>query len=96
MKGCRPLTDAEIALVSRSFGGIYAFRDRAWFILGLKTGFRIAELLSLRLGEVWQYGRVMDQLTVRRSHMKQQREGRTVSLHPDAQAALAPWVRQLR
>ena len=78
MKGCRPLTDPEIALVSRSFGGTHALRDRSWFILGLKTGFRIAELLSLRVGDVWQYGRVVDQLIVRRAHMKQQREGRTV------------------
>jgi integrase len=96
MKGCRPLTDAEVALLSRSFGGTYALRDRAWFILGLKTGFRIAELLSLRLGDVWQYGRVVEQLTVRRAHMKQQREGRTVPVHPVAQAALAAWVGQLR
>jgi integrase len=96
MKGCRPLTDVEVALLSQSFGGTYALRDRAWFILGLKTGFRIAELLSLRLGDVWQYGRVVDQLTVRRAHMKQQREGRTVPVHPEAQAALATWVGQLR
>jgi integrase len=96
MKGCRPLSDGEIAVLSQSFGGTYALRDRAWFILGLKTGFRIAELLSLRLGDVWQYGRVVDQLTVRRAHMKQQREGRTVPVHPEAQAALAAWVRQLR
>jgi integrase len=96
MKGCRPLTDPEVALVSRSFGGTYAARDRALFIVGIKTGFRIAELLSLRVGDVWQYGRVVDQLTVRRAHMKQQREGRTVPLHPDAKAALAAWVLRLR
>jgi integrase len=96
MKGCRPLTDPEIALLTHSFGGTYALRDRAWFVVGLKTGFRIAELLSLRVGDVWQHGRVVDQVTVRRAHMKQQREGRTVPLHPDAKAALAAWVRQLR
>jgi integrase len=96
MKGCRPLTDAEVHLVSRSFGGTYAARDRALFILGIKSGFRIAELLSLRVGDVWQYGRVVDQLTVRRAHMKQQREGRTVPVHPDAKAALAIWLLQLR
>jgi integrase len=92
MKGCRPLTDAEVHLVSRSFGGTYAARDRALFILGIKSGFRIAELLSVRVGDVWQHGRVVDQLTVRRAHMKQQREGRTVPLHPDAKAALATWL----
>jgi integrase len=96
MKGCRPLTDAEVHLVSRSFGGTYAARDRALFIVGIKTGFRIAELLSLRVGDVWQHGRVVDQLTVRRAHMKQQREGRTVPLHADAKAALAAWLLCLR
>ena len=96
MKGCRPLTDPEIALVSRSFGGTYAARDRALFLLGIKTGFRIAELLSIRVGDVLQHGRLVDQLTVRRAAMKQKREGRTVPLHPDAKAALATWLMTLR
>jgi integrase len=96
MKGCRPLTDQEVALISRSFGGTYAARDRALFIVGIKTGFRIAELLSLRVGDVWQHRRVVDQVTVRRAHMKQKREGRTVPLHPDAKAALAAWLLRLR
>jgi integrase len=96
MKGCRPLSDPEIALVSRSFGGTYVARDRALFLLGIKTGFRIAELLSLRVGDVLQHDRLVDQLTVRRAHMKRQREGRTVPLHPDAKAALAAWLMALR
>lgn len=96
MKGCRPLSDQEIALVSRSFGGTYGPRDRALFIVGVKTGFRIAELLSLQVGDVWHHARVVDQLTVRRAHMKQKREGRTVPLHPDARAALATWLLTLR
>jgi integrase len=96
MKGCRPLTDAEIALVSRSFGGTYATRDRALFILGIKTGFRIAELLSLQVGDVLQYERIIDQITVERRHMKggkaRKTSSRTVPLHPDAKAALAVWL----
>jgi integrase len=100
MRGCRPLTDPEVALVSRSFGGTYAARDRALFILGIKTGFRIAELLSLRVGDVWQYERIVDQITVERRHMKGGKAGktssRTVPLHPDAKAALAAWLLTLR
>ena len=88
MKGCRPLSDEEITLVRRSFGGTYAARDRALFILGLKSGFRISELLSLRVGDVLQHGRLVDQVTVRRAHMKQQTEGRTVPLHAEAKQAL--------
>jgi integrase len=95
MKGCRPLSDAEVAVVSQSFGGMYAARDRALFLLGLKTGFRIAELLSIRVGDVLQHDRLVDQLTVRRAHMKRQREGRTVPVHPDAKAALAAWLMAL-
>jgi integrase len=52
MKGCRPLTEAEVALVRQSFGGRYARRDRALFLLGVKSGFRISELLALRVGDV--------------------------------------------
>src|SRR5687767_8066268 len=52
MKGCRALTEAEVALVQRSFGGTYAARDKALFLLGVKSGFRISELLSLRVADV--------------------------------------------
>jgi integrase len=60
MKGCRPLSEAEVALVSRGFSGAHAARDKALFILGVKSGFRISELLSLTVGDVWQHGRVVN------------------------------------
>jgi hypothetical protein len=31
MKGCRPLTAEEVALIQRSVGGVYGARDRALF-----------------------------------------------------------------
>jgi integrase len=96
MKGCRPLTAEEVDLVSRSFGGVYAARDKALFLLGVKSGFRISELLSLRVGDVSQHGRLVDRVTVQRRHMKKKLEGRTVLLHPEAKAALATWLLTLR
>ena len=96
MKGCRPLTEAEIKDVVRSFGGQYASRDKALFLLGVKSGFRVSELLSLRLGDVVQAGRLVDRVTVQRRNMKKKVEGRTVLLHPDAKAALAIWTDQLK
>jgi integrase len=92
MKGCRPLTAAEVRVVLQSFGGRYARRDRALFLLGVKSGFRITELLSLRVGDVLQHGQLVDRVTVARRHMKQGREGRSVVLHPEAKAALAAWL----
>jgi integrase len=96
MKGCRPLTDTEVALVQASFGGRYATRDRALFLLGVKSGFRISELLSLRVGDVYQHGHVVDRVTVQCRHMKKKLESRTVPLHPDAKAALATWLMTLQ
>jgi integrase len=95
MKGCRPLTDEEFALASMSFGGIYAARDRALFILGVKSGFRISELLALRVGDVYQQGRVVDRVTVPRRYMKRKIEERTVLLHPEVKAALVTWLQVL-
>jgi integrase len=96
MKGCRPLTDEEVQLVQRSFGGVYADRDKALFLLGVKSGFRISELLSLRVGDVSQHGRLVDRVTVPRRHMKKKVEGRTVLLHPEAKAAMVTWLLTLR
>jgi Phage integrase family len=72
MKGCRALTDDEVARVIQAFRGTYAARDRALFVLGIKTGFRIAELLSLRMGDVWQHGQFLDRVAVLRRYMKGQ------------------------
>jgi integrase len=96
MKGCRPLTEAEVALVQRSFGGVYADRDKALFLLGVTSGFRISELLSLRIAAVWQHGRLVDRVTVPRRAMKGKQESRTVLLHPEAKVALATWLLTLR
>lgn len=95
MKGCRPLDDAEIKAVAASFSGPHAARDRALFLLGLRSGFRISELLSLTLGDVVQAGRMVDRVAVQRRHMKKKIEGRSVLLHPEAKAALAVWVAEL-
>ena len=96
MKGCRPLTDKEVQEVARCFRGRYAARDKALFLLGLKTGFRISELLSLRLADVFSAGKMVDRVTVPRRHMKKKLEGRTVLLHPEAKAALAAWIAEMQ
>jgi integrase len=95
MKGCRALSDQEVILVSKSFGGTYAARDKALFIIGVKSGFRISELLSLTVGDVYQHGGFVTHVSVQRQHMKGKTQGRRVPLHAEAKAALAPWLMQL-
>ena len=93
MRGCRPLTESEVSKVSRSFEGRYADRDRALFILGVRSGLRISELLSLELRDVLSpRGGLLERVSVRRKYTKGKTEGRSVVLHPDAKKALAKWL----
>ena len=54
MKGTRPLDNQEIVLVSACFDGTFKARNRGLFMLGVSTGGRISELLSLTIGDVYQ------------------------------------------
>lgn len=42
----------EVSRVSQVFRGTYAARDPALFVLAVKMGFQISELLSLSMGDV--------------------------------------------
>lgn len=95
MPTCRPLSDAEVERVMLSFHGRYQARDRALFTLGVLSGFRISELLSLQVRNVIQDGRLVDYLSVARRHMKQKARSRTVALHLGAQQALRTWLLEL-
>lgn len=95
MKGCRSLTADEMARVSQSFRGPYSARDQALFVVGIKTGFRISELLSLRVGEIWQHGQFLKRVAVLRRYVKGKIEGRSVILHAEAKTALAPWLMEM-
>ncbi len=46
------------------FAGRYAVRDRCLFVLGVTSGFRVSELLSLRLRDVVRGGLVVRDVTV--------------------------------
>ena len=50
MKGTRPLDNNEIRLVAACFDSVFEARNRGVFMLGVSTGGRISELLSLRRG----------------------------------------------
>jgi integrase len=96
MRGCRPLTEPEVDAVLAHMEGPGGARDRALFLLGIRSGFRISEILSLRLCDVVQAGQVVERVRVMRRHMKGKREGRTVLLHPAARAALSTWLEELQ
>lgn len=92
MRGSRPLTDSEV----ESVAGQLAPRDRALFVLGVCSGFRISEMLSLRVGDVEQSGRIVESIAVARKNMKGKTEGRIMPLAQRAGDAVAAWLEVLR
>lgn len=95
MKGCRPLSKSEEKRVLFSFSGKYANRDKALYFIGTKTGFRISELLSLRVKDVWQYGKVVNEITVQKKNMKKKIESRTVPISHEVKRILKAWIQRL-
>ena len=70
MKGTRPLDNNEIRRVSLCFDGTFETRNRGLFMLGVSTGGRISELLSLRIGDVYQNGKAVSDLLFDKSIVK--------------------------
>jgi site-specific recombinase XerC len=82
----RDYSDEELELVRKSFGGRYALRDRCYFEMALQMGLRVSEMLSLTVGQVYQYGRVVEEVSIERRHMKGGKagkaSGRTLPVFP--------------
>lgn len=64
-------------------------------MLGIYTGFRISELLSLQVKDVCQYGRILDRVQVPRRSMKGQHASRSVPLHHHAHLVLKEWIQNM-
>ncbi|MBI4847897.1 MAG: tyrosine-type recombinase/integrase [Nitrospirae bacterium] len=95
MKGSRPLQEEEIQKVSQAFNGKYEVRDRCLFIIGIKTGMRISELLSLNVSDVWEKGRPVDILNLRKQQVKGKKEARAIPLNQAAKDAIQELVEWL-
>ena len=90
MKGTRPLDNKEIRLVSACFdGNPFEARNRGLFMLGVSTGGRISELLSLQIGDVYQNGRAVTDLLFDRSIVKGGEVSRAVPVNADGRRAIS-------
>ena len=100
MKGCRPLDKKEWTLIFHSVRGPNRLRTKALMILGRKTGFRVSELLSLRVRDLIHDGQVRQTVTVERQSMKGGKagksSGRTVPIHPDARPHIMAHLEDMR
>ena len=97
MKGTRPLDNDEIRRVSTCFTGTFATRNRGLFMLGVSTGGRISELLSLTIADVYQNRRAVTDLLFDKSIVKGGEVSRAVPVNADGRLAietLIAWHRE--
>ena len=88
MKGTRPLDNDEIRRVSTCFTGTFEVRNRGLFMLGVSTGGRISELLSLTIGDVFQNRKPVGDLLYGKSIVKGGEVSRTVPVNADGRRAI--------
>ena len=88
MKGTRPLNNDEIRRVSTCFTGTFEIRNRSLFMLGVSTGRRISELLSLQIADVYQNGRPVTDLLYSKSIVKGGEVSRAVPVNRDGRQAI--------
>jgi len=90
MKGCRPLTRIEVKQVLKAGNSI---RDNALLTLGFSTGYRISELLSLKICDVaTTTGEIFHSVYVAKT---KNGEGRSVPLNTDSRKSLKRLIAQL-
>ena len=91
MASCRPLSSTEIDILCSSL----KMRDRAILILGIKTGYRIQEILSLKVKDVLEYGEIKDRISVAKRNMKGKNGTRNIPVHKDVKDVLKNWLDEL-
>ena len=88
MKGTRPLDNDEIRRVSTCFTGTFKVRNRGLFMLGVSTGGRISELLSLQIGDVYQNRSAVSDLLFEKSVVKGGEVSRAVPVNADGRRSI--------
>ncbi|MDE0686436.1 MAG: site-specific integrase [Candidatus Poribacteria bacterium] len=88
MKGTRPLDTHEIRKVADCFDGTFKTRNHGLFMLGVSTGGRISELLSLTIGDVYQNRTAVTDLLFDKSIVKGGEISRAVPVNRDGRGAI--------
>jgi len=74
----RSFTTTEI----QSFRSMPQCRTKLLLMMGIYSGFRISELLSLTVDDIYENGLVKDIITVKKEHMKGKKSAHSVPTHP--------------
>lgn len=82
---CRPLNKIEYAQAKSRLNKL---RDKCLLVLGSNTGFRISELLSIKIKDVYK----KDRVKVNRNYMKGKIESREIFLNKEVQECINEYL----
>jgi len=91
MKGCRALTDEEITQV---YNVLNTNRDKCLFMIGISCGYRISEILSLKVKDVFKDDKALNRAYLSKRNTKGKVEGRANIIGPKVQAAIELLVKE--
>jgi integrase len=93
MRGCRGFTEKEIKLIVNYQNGKHTLRNKALVLLGIATGMRIGELLSLKISDVLnKNGNIKKIIHIKRANVKMKVEGASFELPVYAIKALQDYI----
>lgn len=94
MIGCKPLSTSEITSMNSVMD---RQRDKMLLLLGTSTGFRISELLSIKIADLLESnGDIKSALTVARRFMKGQHKSRSIPLSKHLQVELSNYIKDVK
>jgi integrase len=96
MAGVRPFTDQEISAMEGACSGRYRVRDQLIVQLFNRTGYRVGELRSLTVGDIWDGSQVRARIRVKARHMKNGIARDPVPLRTDMKPLIVRWLMTLQ
>lgn len=88
---CRALSEDEVVKVYNALTGVNAKRNRAMFVFGLYTGFRIGEILSAKVSDVINPEGFNDEITIKETKTGKMR---TVKMSEQIKIILKQWIEE--
>ena len=88
MTGMNPFEENMITQIADNLSD----RDKALFFLGLTTGLRISEMLSLKVKDVYSNGKVKSSLYIEKKNTKKKIEGKSKAIVEPAFTALTQYL----
>jgi site-specific recombinase XerD len=95
MKGREPFTKEQQQKILNTFSGTHKIRNQTILVLGCLTGFRISEMLSLRIKDIYVEGVILDHAYIKKANVKKQTEGKSIPLNNFAKDTLLKLVNDL-